>query len=471
MKKRRFLSILLSLALALGLMPAMSLTAYAAGPAIINDNTKAWSGDSTINQQVEINGEVTVSADMTLTIPETYTLKVNGGINAKGKTLTVTGPGTLDVFGLNTNSMQGAGIQGNIIVNGATVLVEAEQRRGIWGNVTVNGGEITVKGGTGVDNSSSPGSGSTGGEAIWGNVTVKGGKITAEGGTGGPGTTGKAGTGGKGVYGTVTVDGGKITVIGGNGGNSQSGSGGNGGYGISGSLIVNGGEAEVTGGIGGTGGSSGKNEAAVSSTISGTGAQESDDGNTWSAISEDRSTKRYVKLQGSTAVTGVKLDPSTAQTVSVGDKVSFTASIEPNDATNKKVKWSVGGTDANAVKLYSNEACTTEVGADATETLTVYAKGVSAGTATVTAISNADSTKSDSCTVTVEKIGWKVGDSINLSGKYFYSDDNKTPYLGDTTTKTVPTPTYSSGVGQWTFKSVIGNVGVWLSVPSACAPV
>ena len=73
------------------------------------------------------------------------------------------------------------------------------------------------------------------------------------------------------------------------------------------------------------------------------------------------------------------LNPSTAQTITVGDKVPFTASIEPAGAL-EKVKWSAG----SAVKLYSDANCTTEVGSAATDKLTVYAKGISAGTATVT---------------------------------------------------------------------------------------
>ena len=101
------------------------------------------------------------------------------------------------------------------------------------------------------------------------------------------------------------------------------------------------------------------------------------------------------------AVTGVTLNPSAAQTIDVDGTVSFTATVLPDDATDKTVKWSVGGTDTGAVKLYSDEACTTEVGADAIETLTVYAKGISAGSATVTATSNADSEKKASCDVTV----------------------------------------------------------------------
>ena len=97
------------------------------------------------------------------------------------------------------------------------------------------------------------------------------------------------------------------------------------------------------------------------------------------------------------------MNPSTAQTIDVGGKVSFTATVEPNDAVNKKVKWS---TNNSNVALYSNEACTTPVGTDVTDTLTVYAKGVSAGSATitVTATNGTDVTtddKSASCAVTV----------------------------------------------------------------------
>ena len=99
------------------------------------------------------------------------------------------------------------------------------------------------------------------------------------------------------------------------------------------------------------------------------------------------------------AVTGVTLNPSTAQTIDVDGTVSFTATVAPDNATDKTVKWSTTG----GVTLYSDENCTAgnEIGADATSTLTVYAKGTAAGSATVTATSNADSTKSASCNVTV----------------------------------------------------------------------
>ena len=61
------------------------------------------------------------------------------------------------------------------------------------------------------------------------------------------------------------------------------------------------------------------------------------------------------------------------------------------------------GTTAGAdkVKLYKDENCSTEVGTAATDVLTVYAKGLAVGEATVTVTSNDDATKNAACTVTV----------------------------------------------------------------------
>ena len=107
-------------------------------------------------------------------------------------------------------------------------------------------------------------------------------------------------------------------------------------------------------------------------------------------------------IETSVDVTGVSLNKNTT-TLTVGGTETLTATVSPDDATDKTVKWSVGGTNAEAVKLYTDAACTTEVGTNATSTLTVYAKGMLAGIATITATSNADSTKSASCAVTVNK--------------------------------------------------------------------
>ena len=98
-------------------------------------------------------------------------------------------------------------------------------------------------------------------------------------------------------------------------------------------------------------------------------------------------------------VTGVTL-PSTA-TVTLDDAVALTAAVAPADATDKKVKWTVtAGTDK--VKLYKDADCKTEVGTDATDVLTVYAKGLAVGEATVKVESNADATKTATCAVTAK---------------------------------------------------------------------
>ena len=135
----------------------------------------------------------------------------------------------------------------------------------------------------------------------------------------------------------------------------------------------------------------------------------------------------------SVAVTGVTLDKTTATLTVDGDVVALTAAVAPDGATDKTVVWSVSG---DAVKLYTNADCTAEVGAGAVETLTVYAKGISAGTATVTAASSADSTKSASCAVTVNEAAtahthneitfspWTSADSLPIEeGSYYLTQD------------------------------------------------
>ena len=80
-----------------------------------------------------------------------------------------------------------------------------------------------------------------------------------------------------------------------------------------------------------------------------------------------------VVFEALSTVTGVSLNKS-EMSLTVGGNETLTATVEPYNAMDKTVKWSVSGTNAGAVKLYSDEACTTEVGEEATSTLTVYAK-------------------------------------------------------------------------------------------------
>ena len=154
------------------------------------------------------------------------------------------------------------------------------------------------------------------------------------------------------------------------------------------------------------------------------------------------------------AVTGITLDKTSA-TLTVGGTETLTATVSPDNATDKKVKWSVGGTDASAVKLYSDADCTTEVGTDATSTLTVYAKGISAGSATVTATSNADSSKTASCAVTVNAadntVNWTAADIKNATGDAF-TINGVTLAAGNYVNHNIP-----SIWGGGTFTTTLGN--------------
>jgi len=81
------------------------------------------------------------------------------------------------------------------------------------------------------------------------------------------------------------------------------------------------------------------------------------------------------------AVTGVSLN-KTSTTIDVGNSETLTATVSPSDATDKSLTWS---TSNSAVATVNNGVVT----------------AVAAGTATITATSVADNTKSDACTVTV----------------------------------------------------------------------
>ena len=234
-----------------------------------------WTGGTYTATTNEELGAITVGADATLTINEGVTVTVKGGINANGHTLTVNGAGTLTVTG--TNGADGA-----------------------------NGGGFTGGGG---------GIGSAG---FTGTLIVDGATVNVTGGNGGNGGTGlsdggRGGNGAAGVSGSITLNSGSATVTGGAGGNgangntdlsSDGGSGGNGAAGVSGSITLNSGSATVTGGAGGNGGHGGLRDGsrgsagqAVTETITASTVEESDDNSTWTAISGNTSSKRYVRAE------------------------------------------------------------------------------------------------------------------------------------------------------------------------------
>ena len=138
---RKLLSFLLTLVMVVGLMLGVGLTAYA--------ESATW-GASFTSDGGTIDGGVTVSADMALTIPEGKTLTVNGGIDANGHTVTVAGTGTLIVKGTNGTSVVTDG--GDAITGGTGSSV----------SITVNSGSFKATGGA-ADNP---------GKAVSGNVTI-----------------------------------------------------------------------------------------------------------------------------------------------------------------------------------------------------------------------------------------------------------------------------------------------------------
>lgn len=97
-----------------------------------------------------------------------------------------------------------------------------------------------------------------------------------------------------------------------------------------------------------------------------------------------------------TPVTGLTLDKTLASVIT-GEAVALTATITPDDASDKRVTWTTA--DAS-VKFYADAECTVPTGG-LTDLLTIYVQGTAAGIATVTVTSYSDPTKTASCQVTV----------------------------------------------------------------------
>ena len=205
MIKKRFISMLVLLA------------------AVATGARAQWTGGTYTATATENLGTITVNGDATLTINSDVTVTVTGGINVASGTLTVTGPGTLEVTCGNGNS----GYEGGTGGTGGTGGVA------ISGNIIVQGGAtVTATGGTGGkggDGNDQGGRGGNGGVAISGNIIVQGGAtVTATGGTGGTGGNaseqgGYGGNGGNAFAGTLTYKSGTVTANGGSGGSNGSG--------------------------------------------------------------------------------------------------------------------------------------------------------------------------------------------------------------------------------------------------------
>ena len=245
MFKTRFISIL---ALLFGLLPCMSLTAYAASVSYVDGNgtsqnveateleaaTTSWTDGSWYivpEGGLTISGRIAVSGTVNLILRDGTELTASAGITTTNATLNIyaqsTGTGALTATGANGATYTG----GNAGIGG--IGVGDYKSGGAGGTVNIYGGTVTATGGNG-GSGGGGGAGIGGGGLGWyskagsgavGTVNIYGGTVTATGGTGGSNAGGGAGIGGggngfssAGAGGTVNIYGGTVTATSGTGG-------------------------------------------------------------------------------------------------------------------------------------------------------------------------------------------------------------------------------------------------------------
>ena len=373
--RTKALSWLLSLVMILSLVPGVSIPAYAA---TLTNSSTTWSEDSTIEDNVTIGGKVSVTANMTLTIPEGKTLTVNGGINANGHTLTVDGAGTLNVTGANGGNGSSAGFEGNGGNGG-------NGSAGFTGTLVVDGAVVNVRGGNG-------GKGGNGGEF--------------------EGNGGNGGIGGYGVSGDVTVRSGSATVTGGNGGKGGSG-----------------GKAE------GNGGRTGNPGRAVEGAITGN-ARESENNSTWSDVTNGTSTKQYVEVlpahnhsftytaSGATITATCTADNCPLDDGTEQHNHTATLTLKPpanliydGKAKAATVEGEIPGVETPTVIYKQND---TEINAANVKEKGAYTASVTLGEKTASVeftIKDASYTITIPAKLTVENAGWNATAGVTASGE------------------------------------------------------
>lgn len=383
--RQKVLSVILTLAMCLSLLPAMTLTAAAAKSVsyqTCDENGEKWEtaarSDYTVvtsSQTQWTGGWYVVNSSVTLT---DKTVSVVGDVHLilkNGCTLTIigsSGGGGGDAGSGVAGSDGGTGIS---ILSGGSLTVYGQ---------TGHSGELNVIGGSGGNGGGGGqgGSGGNGGNAINGNITVYGGSVIAKGGNGGSGGTGDTGgtggSGGSAINGSIAIYAGSLTGTGGSGG-AGGGSGGIGsGIGGSDSKAVTGAVDFADGYVHLT--RAGRDEDAAE-VLEWTGSPNS--------FPQD---VKWVKIQ-SMRVTGVTVTPAAIK-IKPGGIVNFAAKItvltpsgvDPLNVT-KGASWTVTGG-----KPYTMTDGKLTVKANETaQTLTVTAKfGTEAGSATVT-LEQADS--------------------------------------------------------------------------------
>lgn len=268
MKKQKWLSLLLCVAVVIMLLPATVLAAegdvsysyydadsetWQTGTKAVGDYTSVTSADTSwsdgwyvVSGEVTISSRVAVSGDVHLILEDGCTLTADAGIQ-------VHDTNALTIYGQTEGT-------GKLIAN-VTVAGNAAIGGNYYVTAGISGGNITIHGGT-IEATSTNGAGigggygSTGGSG--GNITINGGTVTATGNQMGAGIGGSGGAGSGGNGGNITINGGTVIATGGGGagigggyGNVSGGSGGN--ITITGGII----KATSTDGAGIGGGTSG----------------------------------------------------------------------------------------------------------------------------------------------------------------------------------------------------------------------
>ena len=216
-----------------------------------------------------------------------------------------------------------------------------EYAAGIGGNDEQPGGVITINGGAVTATGSEGGAGIGGGDGqSGGTITVNSGTVTANGGgfAAGIGSGQRQDNSGGG---NITINGGNVTA---NGGDYGAGIGG-GANANGGTIAINGGAVTATGGDNGPGigpGNGGSTSAVtigdgVTTLKAGSGSSDAQDV-TASAFTSSH-TQKYAYIGFTVAVTGVTLDQSTLNLTAGGSTATLTATVAPDNATDKTVKW------------------------------------------------------------------------------------------------------------------------------------
>lgn len=169
---------------------------------VVTADDTGWTGTDTapgwyvVTGSVEIPRRVTVTGDVHLILADGFSLTVKGGIEvAEGNSLTI--------YAQSTDSAKMGSLTANATSSGCA---------GIGGSAHENGGTVTIHGGSVTATGGSCGAGIGGGDCgSGGTVTITGGSVTANGALYGAGIGG--GVSGNG--GSLTITGGSVTARGG----------------------------------------------------------------------------------------------------------------------------------------------------------------------------------------------------------------------------------------------------------------